>query len=184
MNPIRLLTAREIDCRVAPVKGYEGLYVVTSEGSVIGLRSGKELKTTNVRGYLRVKLYRNAQPKMYLVHRIVADAFIPNDDNKSQVNHKDGNKSNNNVENLEWVTQSENQVHAYINGLNSPTHANEVTKKKVEQKKLNGELLRVWNSMSDASRATGIPISNITHCCKGRINHAGGFKWNYLLLDC
>lgn len=182
MKEIRLLTPREIDCRVAQIKGYEGLYAVTSDGAVIGLRSGKELKPMNMRGYLRVKLYRNAQPKMYSIHRLVASAFIPNDQGKEQVNHKDGNKSNNNVSNLEWVTQSENQIHAYINGLNSSEHANMVTRKRIEQKTMDGNVLKTWNSMSEASRATGIPISNITHCCRGRIKHAGGFKWDYL--DC
>lgn len=170
------------DRRVAPIKGYEGLYVVTSDGAVIGLKSGKELMPMKNRGYLRVKLYKNAQPKMYLIHRLVASAFIPNDQDKEQVNHKDGNKSNNNVSNLEWVTQSENQIHAYVNGLNSPEHANMVTRKRIEQKTMDGSILKTWDSISEASRATGIPIGNITHCCRGRIRHAGGFKWDYL--DC
>ena len=168
------------DRRVAPIKGYEGLYTVTSDGAVIGLKSGKELKPMNMRGYLRVKLYKNAKSKTHSIHRLVASAFIPNDQGKDQVNHKDGNKSNNNVSNLEWVTQSENQIHAFENGLNSPEHANKATRKRVAQKTMDGKLLKTWNSMSDASRATGVPIGNITHCCKGQINYAGGFKWTYL----
>lgn len=179
MNAIRTLTAREIECRVSPVKGYEGLYVVTSEGSVIGLKSGKTLKTSDVRGYLRVKLYKNAQPRMFSIHRLVADAFIPNRENKSQVNHKDGNKGNNNVENLEWATQSENQIHAYKTGLNTTAHAIAATKKHVVQSTTDGQPLKVWESLSEASRQTGIPVGNITHCCKGRIRHAGGYKWDY-----
>lgn len=167
------------DHRVAPIKGYEGLYVVTSDGTIIGLKSGKELKPMNMRGYLRVKLYKNAKSKTHSIHRLVASAFIPNDQGKEQVNHIDGNKSNNNVSNLEWVTQSENQIHAYLNGLNSTEHANMATRKRVLQKTIEGELLKTWDSMSDASRATGIPIGNITHCCRGRINHAGGYKWTY-----
>ena len=172
MNPVR----------VAPVRGYEGLYVVTTEGNVIGLTSKKVLKPSCCRGYLRVKLYRNAKPKEYLIHRLVADAFIPNPEQKEQVNHKDGNKGNNSLENLEWVTQSENQKHAYIHGLNSPLRANKATRKRVAQKTMKGETINVWVSMSEASRATGIPVSNITHCCKGRINHAGGYIWQ--CLDC
>ena len=179
-HPIRTLAAREIECREAPVKGYEGLYSVTSKGEVIGLKSGKVLKPTSVRGYLRVKLYKDAQSKSISIHRIVANAFIPNEHNKSQVNHKDGNKGNNNVENLEWVTQSENQIHAYRNRLNTTAYAVDANKKRVAQKRLDGGLLRIWDSMSEASRSTGIPVSNITHCCKGRINHAGGYKWDYL----
>ena len=172
MNPIRTLTAREIE-------GYEGLYIVTSDGVVIGLKSGKQLKPSNVHGYLRVKLYKDAKPKSYQVHRLVASAFIPNEQGKEQVNHKDGDKGNNNVANLEWLTQSENQIHAYLNGLNNTDHAIAATKKKVVQRTIGGDWLKTWDSLSQASRATGIPIGNITHCCKGRINHAGGFKWSY-----
>lgn len=171
-----------VKCRDAPVKGYEGLYSVTTDGRVIGLKSKKVLKPSNMRGYQRVKLYRNACPKVYSVHRLVADAFIPREHDKYQVNHKDGNKANNSVENLEWVTQRENNIHAYVNGLNSTSHAIEATKKKVVQSTIRGTTIKVWNSLSDASRATGVPIGNITHCCRGQIKHAGGFKWAYL--DC
>ena len=162
---------------VAPVKGYEGLYVVTSDGFVIGVKHNKALKPSIVNGYSRVKLYKNAQPKTFSVHRLVADAFIPNKQQKDQVNHIDGNKANNTVENLEWVTQSENQIHAFQHGLNTTTFANEATRKRVAQKTIDGKLLKVFESISEASRQTGIPAGNITHCCKGRIRHAGGFKW-------
>lgn len=183
MKEIRTLTAREIECRVAQIKGYEGLYLVTSDGTVIGQKSGKTLRQCrSPTGYVRVKLYKNAVPKCYMVHRLVASAFLPNESNKSQVNHKDGNKENNNVDNLEWVTQSENQIHAYINGLNTTRFAIEATKKRVVQKSIDGDILNTYDSLSDAGRAIGIPVSNITHCCKGRIRHAGGYVWEYL--DC
>ena len=180
MTQIRLLTAREIECRVAQIDGYEGLYLVTSDGDVIGEKSGKILKPSRLNsGYLRVKLYKNAQPKMFMVHRLVAGAFIPNAQNKSQVNHKDGNKRNNAVSNLEWVTPSENEIHAYRTGLNTTAFAIASTKKRVVQQTMFGETLKVWDSIGDACRATGIPSGNITHCCKGRIRHAGGYKWHY-----
>ena len=170
------------EVKVAQVRGYEGLYLVTSDGRVIGVKSGKTLKQCYMRGYCRVKLYKNAQPKVFSVHRLVADAFLPNAQNKSQVNHKDGNKGNNTVSNLEWVTQSENQIHAYRTGLNTTAFAIAARKKRVVQATLDGKELKLWQSLSEASRATGIPVSNITHCCKGRINHAGGYKW--VCLDC
>lgn len=173
MNPIRLLTAREID-------GYEGLYIVTPDGEVVGVKSGKTLKPSRLKsGYLRVKLYKDSQPKMFMIHRLVASAFIPNEYHKGQVNHIDGNKQNNAVHNLEWVTQSENQIHAFKNGLNTTTYAIAATKKNVIQSTIDGEQIKVWDSISEASRKTGIPAGNITHCCKGRIRHAGGYKWDY-----
>lgn len=168
-----------MDCRVKPVIGYDN-YLVTEKGDVINAKTGKTLKKMALpSGYLRVKLYKNASPKMFMVHRLVATAFNQMCNGKNQVNHIDGNKANNSCENLEWVTQSENQIHAYLNGLNSTNKAVNANKKKVKQMKLSGELLNEWDCMSDASRALGIPVSNITHCCKGRIKQAGGFKWCY-----
>ena len=161
------------------VRGFVSCYF----GAVYGVKSKKFLKPAiGPGGYLRVKLYRDARGKSIPIHRIVATSFISNTSNKSQVNHKDGNKRNNRVSNLEWVTQSENQIHAYKNGLNTTAYAVEATKKRVVQKTIDGKVVKIWNSLSDAGRATGVAVPNITHCCKGRINHAGGYKWDYL--DC
>lgn len=83
---------------------------------------GKRLKQAINNGYARVALKNNGELKNCLVHRLVAQAFIPNPKNKPQVNHKDGNKLNNHVSNLEWVTPKENLQHAVSNGLNIPLH--------------------------------------------------------------
>lgn len=116
-----------------PVVGYEGLYEVSSNGSVksidrvlidrIGrekLFKGRILSTHLDRyGYPICKLWRDGKGKNYTVHRLVALSFLGNENNKPQVNHIDGNKINNSIDNLEWVTNSENDIHAYDLGLRS-----------------------------------------------------------------
>ena len=102
-----------------PVPGFEGLYEVSPCGAI---RNAKTLRwlSPSVKddGYTSVKLYRNNHGHQKSVHRVVAEAFIPNPEHKPQVNHKDLNKRNNDVSNLEWVTQEENQSHAIRNGMN------------------------------------------------------------------
>lgn len=114
------------------VEGYEGLYYVTESGDVHShtrfvynpktgkeyLRKGKRLSFEKTKGgYLRVILSKNGVSRKFSVHRLVAIAFIPNPENKPEVNHKDGNKENNQKDNLEWNTASENVVHAFENNL-------------------------------------------------------------------
>ena len=106
------------------VNGYEGLYKINNFGYIKSLKDcnyisrEKILKfSKNDRGYLSVRLYKNTKWKIFRVNRLVAINFLPNPKNKPQVNHKDGNKQNNNVNNLEWCTHSENQNHAYSIGL-------------------------------------------------------------------
>lgn len=100
------------------VVGFEGLYVVSNEGNIFGLKRGKVLKATpNKYGYLQLELNKDNKPHYFKVARLVAIAFIPNPDNKENVNHIDGNKVNNNVKNLEWVTAQENTQHAIDTGL-------------------------------------------------------------------
>ena len=89
------------------IKGYEGLYEVSNTGYIKSLQFKKPFIkkfNKNHQGYLSVSLYKDNENKLVKVHRVVAEAFIPNPENKPQVNHKDGNKANNCVENLEWVT--------------------------------------------------------------------------------
>ena len=112
------------------IKNYEGLYQVSNLGNVKSLERNKsngkglvkideKILTQNITnwGYCKVALYKNGARKYYKVHRLVAEAFIPNPNNKEQINHIDGNKLNNNVNNLEWNTRIENMNHARINGL-------------------------------------------------------------------
>ena len=101
------------------INGYED-YLVTIFGDVYSLKSNKWLKQfNNGYGYSFTNLCKNGKEKTKYVHRLVAKTFIPNQDNKPQVNHKDGNKQNNCIDNLEWVTHSENMKHAFKIGLES-----------------------------------------------------------------
>lgn len=99
------------------VKGYEGLYKVSENGVIIRLDTNKEIGKRRGNGYTLTKLFKNGENKTMSVHRIVAEAFIPNPEGKPCVNHIDGDKTNNHVSNLEWVTYSENTSHAFQTGL-------------------------------------------------------------------
>ena len=104
---------------VKPIKGYEGIYEADSDGSIWSIRhprtgNRKQLKVLlNKKGYPQVRLYKNKKSSMFRTHRIIAELFIPNPDSLPQVNHKDGNKQNNSVDNLEWITNSRNVKHSF-----------------------------------------------------------------------
>jgi len=104
------------------INGYEGDYKVSNTGKVFSIKSGKELKIRKQSNgkYFCVILCRHGFLKMHRVHRLVALSFIPNPDNKRQVNHKDCNSLNNNADNLEWATASENLKHAFKYGRLKP----------------------------------------------------------------
>ena len=109
------------------------------------------------------------------MHRLVAEAFLPNNDNKPQVNHKDGNKKNNQAENLEWVTAKENTIHAFATGLSAKAVASRSTK--VEQYS-ETTLIRVWNSFREIERETGMNASFICQICKSNSpRRAYGYIW-------
>jgi hypothetical protein len=174
----------------AEIKGYEGLYQVSSFGIVRSLPriikqgsrvvrvNGKTLTQCNDgRGYRIVVLSKNGVHKSIRVHRLVADAFLSNPENKSEVNHIDGNKENNKVSNLEWATRSENMAHAFMTGLAKLPPAQEF--KKVAQYTRSGMLLNIFDSIKGAGKHTGTDMSDICNCCRGNRKTAGGFIWQY-----
>lgn len=178
------------------ITGYEGLYQVSNLGRVKSLnyRHTKEEKllqlTLNKKGYLTVTLCKD-KSKTVQVHRLVASVFIPNVNNKPCINHLNGQKDDNRVENLEWCTHKENNIHAWENGLNrltedgrkrlSEAHKGKCNsiKRKVDQYTLNGEYIKTWSSISEASKELKIHLSHICHCCREQRNMAGGYIWKY-----
>ena len=172
------------------IKDYEGYYQVSNlgrvkslpreildAGGVIRRRNGK-LLTPRVTGnnYRQVSLCKNGVTRQFLLHRLVAEAFIPNSNNCAQVNHIDEDKANNSVSNLEWCT-------AKYNSHYSQTFKKAVaaTSKKVVQCDLLGNVLNIWNSTQEASRATDVNQSLISRCCNGKRNKAGGYLWKFEL---
>lgn len=142
-------------------------------------RKGRVFKTIKgSRGYIQVALTKNGKGKTFNVHRLVAETFLPNPLKLTQVNHIDGDKTNNNISNLEWCTQKENINHAYGTGL--------IKVKKVIQYDKNLKVVSRYNSTKEASKKTRIDRSSITRCCNGIRKTAGGFTWKYDTgnLDC
>ena len=155
------------------IPGYEGLYQVSNMGSVKSLIRNKILKQNILSCYYQVRLYKNNIWKVKYVHRIVAECFIPNTDNKSCINHIDCNKLNNIVSNLEWCTSSENQKHALANNLIIINNS----RKKINQYDLNGNYLGTFESMNNAAKLTNSTRHGIGKCVKGIIKQTNGFTW-------
>lgn len=167
--------------RWKPVKGYEGIYEVSSCGNIRNSHTGAVLKPQLFRsGYLAVYLYKQKERKTFKVHRLVSIAFLdaPNE-GETQINHKDMNKLNNNVENLEWCTPSYNVHHSWVNGgrLKNEEALMKALRKPIEQRTIGGKYIKTWTSLSEAARCLGINVSNICACANGRIRSCGGFKW-------
>ena len=152
------------------IQGYEGIYQVSSLGKV---RSAKGLKSqrNNGRGYLQVELWKHNKGKAFYVHRLVANAFLKNERNFPTVNHKDGNKKNNCVNNLEWCTYSYNNIHALKHGLRHSNRNNAHMSKRVEALK-DGRVVYSFPSMREAERQL--------HMSNGSVSKAiiKGWKFN------
>lgn len=163
------------------IKNYEGLYQISNLGRVKSFpRKGTQTKEERIlkykydkKGYCCVSLH-NKKPKPFKVHRLVAMAFIENKEGKVQVNHIDGDKKNNRVDNLEWCTNGENQKHAYKIGLQKSTR-----KKKIKQYDLNNNFIKMWESITQASKELNIKRENISACCRGKQKTTCGYIWIY-----
>ena len=154
------------------IKGYEGLYGITPEGEVWSYKYKKFLKPKYEKnGYLRIMLCKDGQRKMYSLHRLVAQTYLPNPENLPQVNHKDENKANNCLQNLEWCDQKYNHNYGTINERISNS-----LKIPILQYDLDGNFIREWPSATDV----GIEVKSfICRCLKGRTKSAYGFVWKY-----
>lgn len=164
------------------IKGFEGSYQVSNLGQVKSLRNGSErvLKPRmNVYGYMQVDLC-DGKRKHYKVHRLVAQAFLPNPDNLPQVNHKDENKTNNAVSNLEWCDGCYNTRYGSCierrarTNTNNPKHS-----KTVYQYTKDGEFVNTYPSLCEVKRQTGYPKTNVSECCLGKRKSAYGYIWSY-----
>lgn len=161
-----------------PTYIYGEQYEVSNTGAVRNRKTYKTLTPqVDNKGYLRVRMSLHDCKVTAKVHRLVAIAFIPNPEDKPQVNHINGDKKDNRVENLEWVTNGENQIHAYKNGLNYVTGRAGRKKIPVIQENGNGEIVDKYKSIGSASRCTGIQRQNIAKVIHGKRKMAGGYYW-------
>lgn len=171
-----------------PTFGYEQSYQISSFARIRSLhkrKNGEILKQgIGNHGYLRVNLNSNGKGYVKTVHRLFAIAFIPNPENLPCLNHKDGIKTHNSFNNIEWCTYSHNNFHAYrslnkVHAFKGKTGINHHSSKKIKQLTLSGEFIKQWDSITEASKALDIEISNISSVAKNKKNNAGGFKWQY-----
>ena len=161
------------------IPNYEGLYQVSNLGRVKSLGNDKTKKEKirkqgkNHKGYLNVNLCKEGKRKNYLVHRIVCQAFIENTNNFRCVNHKDENKENNQIDNLEWCDNKYNSNYG-----TSIQRRVEKQSKQVYQYDKNGTLVSIWESTNEVGR-NGFNQGNVTSCCNGNRKSHKGFKWSY-----
>jgi hypothetical protein len=163
---------------IRDVVGFEGNYSITESGKLYSHKKKRYVSTCNKTcGYLFRDLYKDGKRRKFLIHRLVAQAFVPNPENKPEVNHKDGHKLNNHYTNLEWVTKSENHKHACWE-LGHGRFGGKASKP-VVQKTLDGEVLATYPSIKEASRSTGLWSVSIGAVANGKQRKTGGYVFEF-----
>ena len=150
------------------IEGYEGIYQVSNLGRVKSLKFNKEriLKPRkDTIGYLAVILYKDGKVKRYLVHRLVANAFIPNSNNLEDINHINEIKTDNRLSNLEWMNHKDNVRYSQAVAVNQYT--------------LDGKFIRRWDCIKEIQYSLGFNQGNICSCCQGKLKSSYGFNWFY-----
>ena len=171
------------------VVGFEVLYEVSNLGRVKSHKGRNDKILTPIKcgkGYLQLILCADGKHKNVMIHRMVAKAFIPNPNEERTVNHKDGNKKNNCVDNLEWCSYSDNLKHAYANGLNhwNPKKGRKQTPV-VKMDLHTHEILGEYESIGDAFRSLEeygnkpVRCGSIARCCRGVYKSAHGYFWRF-----
>lgn len=174
------------------VVGYEGLYQASNLGSIRNCKGRIRSAFDDGHGYLSLSLYKNGHGQNLKVHRIIASAFIDNPELKATVNHIDGDKKNNNVNNLEWASYSENHKHAYRIGLKVVSDKQRACASITGKRTCNtnrprtpvvamlyGEIVKTYKSAHEAERDTKASATAIIKCCKEKAKHSGGYEWRY-----
>lgn len=159
------------------VVGFEGLYEVSNFGRVRH-KNGQEIGgSLNSYGYRAYSLFKDGKRYTCKGHRLVAEAFIPNPEGKRNVNHKDGDRDNNFVDNLEWVTHGENERHA------RQELSIDYSVKPVVQLTPGGDVVAIWVNASLPARILGISSQLISACCRGTAKSTGDYNWQFAKLS-
>lgn len=179
-----------------PVKGFEGLYEVSNTGYVKSLKRtvdtyngekrvfnerilklhSSKLTKRHPKPMYHIELWKDNKRTVKMIHRLVAETFIPNPDGKPEVNHKDGNRAHNSVDNLEWVTSSENSLHAYRTGLAKSKNCKPIVgENKITHKKV------YFGSTEEAARVLDGNPCAIRAALKGRSASSCGYYWKYIV---
>lgn len=159
------------------INGFEGDYMVSSQGRIKSFKGKTERLMSlcpNSDGYLTTSLRKNGKGVSIKVHKVVAETFIPNPQNKETINHIDENKTNNRVENLEWNSRKEN-----VNHGTRTERASKTASRSVIQYSKDGIQLNIFSSIKEASEITNTATSGIGAVCRGERKTAGGFMWKY-----
>lgn len=159
------------------IEGFEGLYQVSDEGRVKSLKYGKEkiLKGGKARGYLIVQLCKDGKQVMKFIHRLVAEAFLPNPNHLPQINHKDEDKTNNNVLNLEWCDSKYNSNY----GTRNKRIVEKLSRRVDQIDPITGEVVRQWASTRECE-INGYRHTNVAACARGEYKQYKGYIWKYI----